>query len=231
MKSSSEATGSSDSSPKVTRGTRRRPSISSVTANSSALFGYAPSSSVRDRASKNSTLSSKVTVTRNAASTPPTRAPQPSKPGVAAAAALFAFFRFTLTGKAIRACADNYHGALVVGLNVRRLYALTFGLGAACAAIDDPLARRIDAGGAARHEPHADRIEQRPERGYGAGNVGLVEARTHAQLGLWGKHGDVHIQAFVLVQQADRAQGTPHAGEAGTDDQDLLFHVVISRSE
>ena len=48
------------------------------------------------------------------------------------AAALFAFFRFTLLGKAIRACADNYTGALVVGLNVKRLYALTFGLGAAC---------------------------------------------------------------------------------------------------
>ena len=48
------------------------------------------------------------------------------------AAALFAFFRYTLLGKAIRACADNYHGALVVGLNVKRLYALTFGIGAAC---------------------------------------------------------------------------------------------------
>ena len=48
------------------------------------------------------------------------------------AAGLFAFFRYSLTGKAIRACADNYQGALVVGLDVRRLYALTFGLGAAC---------------------------------------------------------------------------------------------------
>jgi branched-chain amino acid transport system permease protein len=51
---------------------------------------------------------------------------------LAVAAALFAFFRFTLIGKAIRACADNYHGALVVGLNVKHLYALTFGIGAAC---------------------------------------------------------------------------------------------------
>ncbi len=47
-------------------------------------------------------------------------------------AILFAFFRFTMLGKAIRACADNYTGALVVGLNVRHLYALTFGIGAAC---------------------------------------------------------------------------------------------------
>ena len=43
-----------------------------------------------------------------------------------------AFFQFSDTGKAIRACADNYTGALVVGLDVKRLYALTFGLGAAC---------------------------------------------------------------------------------------------------
>jgi branched-chain amino acid transport system permease protein len=48
------------------------------------------------------------------------------------AAALFAFFKFTLIGKAIRACADNYSSALVVGLNVKHLYALTFGIGAAC---------------------------------------------------------------------------------------------------
>jgi branched-chain amino acid transport system permease protein len=48
------------------------------------------------------------------------------------AAALFAFFRFVPLGKAIRACADNYTGALVVGLDVKRLYALTFGIGAAC---------------------------------------------------------------------------------------------------
>lgn len=45
---------------------------------------------------------------------------------------LFAFFRYSTTGKAIRACSDNYMGALVVGLNVRRLYALTFGIGTAC---------------------------------------------------------------------------------------------------
>jgi branched-chain amino acid transport system permease protein len=55
--------------------------------------------------------------------------------GIAAivvAAALFSFFRYTRVGTAIRACADNYTGALVVGLDVKRYYALTFGLGAAC---------------------------------------------------------------------------------------------------
>jgi branched-chain amino acid transport system permease protein len=51
---------------------------------------------------------------------------------IVVAAALFAFFRYTAVGTAIRACADNYAGALVVGLDVKRLYALTFGLGAAC---------------------------------------------------------------------------------------------------
>jgi branched-chain amino acid transport system permease protein len=54
---------------------------------------------------------------------------------VIGALALFAFFKFSLTGKAIRACADNYLGAKVVGLNVKHLYAFTFGLGAACVAI------------------------------------------------------------------------------------------------
>jgi len=54
---------------------------------------------------------------------------------LATSAALFAFFRYSLTGKAIRACADNNLGALVVGLNVRHLYALTFGLGSACVAV------------------------------------------------------------------------------------------------
>jgi len=51
---------------------------------------------------------------------------------IAVATALFLFFRFTRTGTAIRACADNLVGAAVVGLDVKRLYALTFGLGLAC---------------------------------------------------------------------------------------------------
>jgi branched-chain amino acid transport system permease protein len=51
---------------------------------------------------------------------------------IVVAAALFAFFRYARLGKAIRACADNYTGALAVGLDVKRLYALAFGLGAAC---------------------------------------------------------------------------------------------------
>jgi branched-chain amino acid transport system permease protein len=53
----------------------------------------------------------------------------------AAAAALFAFFRLTLTGAAIRACADSWLGAKVTGLNVRHIYALSFALGTACVAV------------------------------------------------------------------------------------------------
>ena len=54
---------------------------------------------------------------------------------VLTAVALFSFFKFSLTGKAIRACADNYLGAKVVGLDVKHLYALTFGLGSVCVAV------------------------------------------------------------------------------------------------
>lgn len=54
---------------------------------------------------------------------------------LAACALLFAIFRYTAFGKAIRACADNLLGAQVIGLNVKHLYALTFGLGTACVGI------------------------------------------------------------------------------------------------
>lgn len=53
----------------------------------------------------------------------------------ATSTALFAFFRFTHTGTAIRACADNWLGAKVVGLDINRLYALAFGLGTGCVAV------------------------------------------------------------------------------------------------
>lgn len=45
---------------------------------------------------------------------------------------LYLFFTRTRAGKSIRAAADNHVGALVVGLDVKRLYAVTFGVGAAC---------------------------------------------------------------------------------------------------
>ncbi len=54
---------------------------------------------------------------------------------VVAAVGLLLFFKKSKSGKAIRACADNHLGALVVGLNVKKYYAFTFGLGCACVAI------------------------------------------------------------------------------------------------
>ena len=51
---------------------------------------------------------------------------------VVIAGLLWLFFTRTRTGKSIRAAADNNLGALVVGLDVRQLYAFTFGVGAAC---------------------------------------------------------------------------------------------------
>ena len=54
---------------------------------------------------------------------------------LACCALLWALFRFTKFGKAIRACADNLLGARVVGLNVAHLYGLAFGLGCACVGV------------------------------------------------------------------------------------------------
>ncbi len=52
-----------------------------------------------------------------------------------ASAFLFIFFYGTRTGTAIRACADNRAGAKVVGLNMKRLYSIAFGIGSSSAAI------------------------------------------------------------------------------------------------
>ncbi|MGH7335570.1 MAG: branched-chain amino acid ABC transporter permease [Candidatus Rokuibacteriota bacterium] len=45
---------------------------------------------------------------------------------------LWLFLFRTEGGRTIRAAADNTYGALVIGTNVRRLYALAFAIGAAC---------------------------------------------------------------------------------------------------
>ena len=47
-------------------------------------------------------------------------------------AALSLFLYRTTLGRTIRAAADNTYGALVVGIDVRRVYAVAFGVGAAC---------------------------------------------------------------------------------------------------
>jgi len=47
-------------------------------------------------------------------------------------AALALFLARTDLGRTMRAAADNGYGALVVGIDVRRVYAVAFGIGAAC---------------------------------------------------------------------------------------------------
>ncbi len=54
---------------------------------------------------------------------------------VALALALWLFLRHTDTGKAIRAAADDREGALLVGIDIRRLYAVAFGIGSAVVAV------------------------------------------------------------------------------------------------
>ena len=51
---------------------------------------------------------------------------------VALASALWVFLFRTDLGRTIRASADNTYGALVIGTDVRRVYAIAFGIGAAC---------------------------------------------------------------------------------------------------
>ncbi|NIO08170.1 MAG: branched-chain amino acid ABC transporter permease, partial [Deltaproteobacteria bacterium] len=46
---------------------------------------------------------------------------------------LYYFLKLTDLGKAIRATSQNTTGAQVVGINVMRIYMLTFAIGAACA--------------------------------------------------------------------------------------------------
>ena len=51
---------------------------------------------------------------------------------VALTLALWVFLFKTDLGRTIRAAADNTYGALVIGTDVRRVYAVAFGVGAAC---------------------------------------------------------------------------------------------------
>jgi branched-chain amino acid transport system permease protein len=54
---------------------------------------------------------------------------------VALAVGLWLFLKHTDTGKAIRAAAEEREGALLVGIHIRRLYAVAFGIGSAVVAV------------------------------------------------------------------------------------------------
>ena len=60
--------------------------------------------------------------------------------GVVALLALLALFQRTLFGARVRAAVDRRSTAESIGINVSRLFALTFGLGAACAGLGGALA-------------------------------------------------------------------------------------------
>ena len=45
------------------------------------------------------------------------------------------FFKKTETGKAIRACADNRRGALLIGLNVEKMYTVAIGISLVCSGV------------------------------------------------------------------------------------------------
>ncbi|QIO32376.1 branched-chain amino acid ABC transporter permease [Bradyrhizobium sp. 1(2017)] len=49
--------------------------------------------------------------------------------------ALAAFLKYSTFGRFIRAAADNRLGGLMVGLPIPKIYAMTFGIGAACAGV------------------------------------------------------------------------------------------------
>jgi branched-chain amino acid transport system permease protein len=51
------------------------------------------------------------------------------------ASSLYLFLQYTKTGKAIRAVSQNRDAALLMGINVKFIYLLTFGLGAAVTAV------------------------------------------------------------------------------------------------
>ena len=48
---------------------------------------------------------------------------------------LFLFLKYTYLGKSIRATAQDGHGARLMGVNIQKVYALTFGIGSACVGV------------------------------------------------------------------------------------------------
>ncbi|MNI38247.1 hypothetical protein D3C73_923800 [compost metagenome] len=82
-------------------------------------------------------------------------------------------------------------------------------VGAIDVAVADLLVVGIDILGAAFDEFDAHGGEQVSQVRLHGVDIGLVEARTDAQLGLWSQEGDLHVVAVMLVQQTGGAQRAP----------------------
>ncbi len=54
---------------------------------------------------------------------------------IAITGGLFWFLKKTDTGRAIRATSQDHHGAKLMGVNIRRIYTLTLGIGSACVGV------------------------------------------------------------------------------------------------
>ena len=134
------------------------------------------------------------------------------------ALALFVFFRFTLVGKAIRACADNYVGALVVGLDVKHLYAHLRPRRRmrGCGGGDAGAGHRRDA--AARARTHPARLRHRD---YGRARLDARRAprRRHDRADRGARRPVLHAfgEEHVLLRPARAGAAVPAAGHPGKE--------------
>ena len=149
---------------------------------------------------------------------------------IAVAAALFLFFRYTRTGTAIRACADNLTGAAVVGLDVKQLYAVTFGLGLACVGAAGTLMATIaDASPSAGAGLYAARLHHRDRRRARIDGRRADRRHPDRRLGSAGRilHSAVD-EEHVLLRAADHRAGAASAGPDGAApvNADLVSHPL-----
>ena len=98
---------------------------------------------------------------------------------IVVAIALFAFLKYSTTGKQIRAVSQNPIGAEVVGINVKKIYILTYGLGVALHHLSHRRRKlrlpRTDRRGRGRSGLHPRRILRR----YFPGPAGADECIVH----------------------------------------------------
>ena len=96
--------------------------------------------------------------------------------------------------------------------------------GTRCTDVAHAFLHNVDGFCSALDELHADRIKQLTNRCSQLVRIRLIEARTHAQLGLRGQNGHFNVVVTMNVEQTRSAQSCPHATETCADYQDVLFH-------